>query len=184
MEEVELPVDKWLWHIGLIQGTIVLISTYDASGQPNVAPKSWVQMVSFEPSVLMFSGSRGNTTERNILEKECFGVNLVDTSIAPRAFRSIKWHGLERIERSAFELVKASRIDAPLVNDCPGHLECRLCRTIEVGRGLVIFGEIVKVSIREDIVTASLRDRYRLLDPALYLEEGTFASLKATFSVD
>ncbi len=77
MKKVDYPVDKREWCPSLIPGPIVLISTYNSKKEPNIAPKSWVQMVSFDPPILMFSGSKGNKTEENILKTGCFAINFV-----------------------------------------------------------------------------------------------------------
>ncbi len=66
MKKVNYPIDKKKWSPSIIPGVIALISTYDLKGNPNIAPKSWIQMVSFEPSALRFSGSKDGTTEKNI----------------------------------------------------------------------------------------------------------------------
>ncbi|MEW6456254.1 MAG: flavin reductase family protein [Acidobacteriota bacterium] len=118
MKKVDYPIDKKKWHPSLIPGPVVLISTYNSKKEPNIAPKSWLQMVSFEPPILMFSGTKGNTTERNIIEHNCFAVNFVDSSMASEVFESIKWHGKERIERTGFKIIEAKKIYAPLVDDC------------------------------------------------------------------
>ena len=175
---VSTPVDKRDWHPGLIPGPIALISTMDSEGAPNVAPKSWIQMVSFEPSILMFSGSRDGQTERNIMATECFAVNLVDGSLARRTFTCIHWKGAERIERSRFRLTEATKIEAPLVDDSRAHLECRLHDTREVGSGFVVFGEIVAAPVLEEIASAEPRARYAALDQALFLEDGLYATVE------
>lgn len=177
MRKVPFPLDKHHWHPSLIPGPIVLISTYDAARKPNIAPKSWLQMVSFEPPILMFSGTRGNTTENNLLETGCFGVNFVDGSMASRVYQCIQWSGSERIERLGARLVEATQIDAPLVDDCRAHLECRLIETRDIGSGLVVFGEIVAASIWEEILCHDHEKRYELLNQALYLEGSLFSSI-------
>ncbi len=175
--KVPFPTDKRQWHPSLIPGPIALISTVDTNGVPNVAPKSWIQMVSFEPSILMFSGSRNGRTEQNIRATACFGVNLVDGGLARRTFECIRWKGAQRIEKSGFRLVAATIIDAPLVDDCRAHLECRLHDTKEVGSGFVVFGEIVAASICKDITAVEPRMRYPSLDLALFLEDGLYATV-------
>ncbi len=175
MRKVDYPIDKNEWHPGLVPGPIVLISTYDLKKNPNIAPKSWLQMVSFEPPILMFSGTKGNTTENNILETGCFGVNFVDSSMASKVFGCIEWFGRERIEKTGLTIFKASRISAPLVNECKAHLECRLFDTKDVGGGLVIFGEIVAASIWGKILGVERERRYELLDQIVFLENGMFA---------
>jgi len=177
MPKVPFPIDKREWHPSLVPGPIVLISTVDADGAPNVAPKSWLQMVAFDPPTLMFSGSKGGQTEKNALATECFTVNIVDGSLAERAYACIRWKGEERIRRSGFRLVPASKIRAPLVDDCKAHLECRLVGIREVGSGFVLFGEIIAASIVEGLLELEPRARYVRLDQALFLEESLYASV-------
>lgn len=177
MQKIEFPLDKHAWHPSLIPGQIVLISTYNPSKEPNIAPKSWVQMVSFEPPVVMVSGTKGNTTEDNILETKCFGINVVDASLASTVYGCINWVGQERIEKTGFTLVEAAKISAPLVAECKAHLECQLHSTKEVGNGFVIFGEIVAASIWDKIRHGTPKERYELLDQIVFLEDGVFSRI-------
>jgi flavin reductase (DIM6/NTAB) family NADH-FMN oxidoreductase RutF len=183
MHKISYPIDKNEWCPSLIPGPIVLISTYDAEGNPNVAPKSWLQMVSFKPTIVMFSGSKGFTTETNILATGCFGVNLVDASMADRVYGCLQWFGRERIERAGFKLVAAPTIHAPLVDDCKAHLECVLRDTHEVGSGFVIFGEIVAAAIWDEILKAAPEERYARFDQVVFLENGTYARIDRALRV-
>jgi len=178
LNKVEYPIDKREWHPSLIPGPIALISTYSGDREPNVAPKSWLQMAAFDPPTLMFSGSRDQTTERNILATQCFGVNFIESSMAPAVYRCVRWFGSERIERLGIGLNDASRIDAPLVADSPANLECRLRTTIEVGSGFIIFGEIEAAWMSEEILESGRDERYGAFDQAIYLEEALFASIR------
>ncbi len=183
MRKVNYPIDKNEGCPSLIPGPIVLISTCDAAGNPNVAPKSWLQMVSFKPPILMFSGSKGNPTENNILETGCFGVNCVDASIVDRVYGCLQWFGRERIERSGFNLVAASTIRAPLVDDCKAHLECVLRDTHELGSGFVIFGEIVAASVWDEILNVAPEQRYALFSQVMFLENETYAKVDQALKV-
>jgi flavin reductase (DIM6/NTAB) family NADH-FMN oxidoreductase RutF len=171
MKKVDFPIDKRRWHPSLIPGPVALISTYNAHGDPNIAPKSWLQMVSFQPSIIMFSGQKGNTTEKNIEQTECFGVNFIDSTMAPKVWDCVQWFGQERIARSGFTLLKAKNINAPLVVQCRSHLECRLNGIQEMGSSLVVFGQIVNASIWEDILQAQGSRQYELLDQVFFLED-------------
>ena len=178
MKKSPFPVDKQKWSPSLIPGPIVLVSTQNKDKVPNVAPKSWVQMVSFEPPILMFSGSKGNTTEKNILETGSFAVNFVDSSMAKTVYGCLKWHGEERIEKCGFTPVPASKIGAPLVDECKAHLECRFIDAKEIGTGFVIFGEIVAASILDEILKAEPNKRYELLDQIVFLEDGVWGRVE------
>ena len=170
-----LPTDKRLWSPSLIPGPIMLVSTVDDEGRPNVAPKSWVQMVAFDPPTLMFAGSNGQPTEDNALRTGCFALNVVDETLLPSVLRCLQWRGEERIERSGWSLVDASRIRAPVLDGAPAHLECELRGSREIGSGLVVFGEIVAATVDERILEAEEGERYQRLAQALFLEDGVYS---------
>lgn len=178
MRKVDYPIDKRKWHPSLIPGPVVLISSYNSKKEPNIAPKSWLQMASFDPPILIFSGTKGNTTENNILETNSFGVNFVDSSSASIVYKCVQWFGRERIEKTGFTLIDASKINAPLVDECKAHLECHLHSTKELGDSIIIFGEIVAASIWEKILRVEHEKRYELLDQIVYLEDGIFSRIK------
>ena len=158
MEKVNYPVDKKEWQPSLIPGVIALISTVDEQGIPNVAPKSWIQLVSFEPSMLMFSGSKSGTTENNIEKTGCFAVNFVDSSLADIAYSCLQWFGKERIDKSGLTLIQAKKIQAPLIKECKAHLECELFDCMEIGSGYVIFGEIKRLPYGKKFFSSLLKN--------------------------
>ncbi len=177
MKKAELPIDKNKWHPSLIPGVITLISTISADGKPNIAPKSWVQMVSMEPSILMFSGSKGNTTENNIIQTKSFVVNIVSSDMAVKVFGCLQWFGSERIEKCGFTLGSSKKVSAPLISECKAHIECSLHNTLEIGSGLVVFGNIEAVSIDKNIELADENRKYELLDQILFLEDRKYAGI-------
>ncbi len=180
MKKVSFPIDKRQWHPSLIPAAVVLIGTNDAQGMPNLAPKSWIQMVSFEPSVLMFSGTIDNPTEQNILFTRGFTVNTVDSSQAKTVYGCLQWHGRERIEKMRMTVTPAKEISAPVVDQCRAHLECKLIETKQIGSGFVIFGEIIAAAIDKNILTVEPGKRYELLDQIVFLENKTYARIHQT----
>ncbi len=174
MKKIPFPTDKRDWHPSLIPGPIALISTFNENGSPHAAPKSWIQMISFEPPVLMFSGTRKNRTEKNILRSKCFGVNFVDTKMAAKVFECIKWSGEERIKNLDLGFFKSESTDSPLINECNASLACKLAGTKTAGSGFVVFGEITEAFISEEVALAEGEEKYKLLDQALFLEDGVY----------
>ena len=175
MAKVPVPIDKRQWHPSLLPGPIALVTTVDASGTANLAPKSWIQMVSFEPSILMFSGDPQGRTEKNAIATGCFAINLVDASLVRRAIECARWSGQERIDQSGFRLVPASSIESPLVDDCKVHIECRVHVHHAVGALFVVYGQIVAASICETILEGAVDERYARFAQAMFLEEGRHA---------
>ncbi len=175
---VPISPDKHSWQPSLIPGVVTLVTSVDATGVPNLAPKSFVQMVSFDPPMLMFSGQPEGNTEANILATGSFGVSLVHGALTERAFGCIQWQGAERLANAGFTLEPATAIAAPLVAECRAWLECELRDTKQVGGALVVFAEIVAASIRPEIMEQAPRQRYPALDLAMFLEGGLYASVE------
>lgn len=182
MRKVKYSTNKKEWSPSLLPGPISLISTCNAAKAPNVAPKSWLQMVSIDPPILMLSTSKETTTAKNIIATRCFTVNIVDSAMAEKAFQCVKWFGPERINKMGINLVPADRIAAPLVEQCPAHLECVLYKTKQIGNAIVVFGKIVAASIREDVLSAPPAERYKLLDQILFLENDLYTPISGVRS--
>jgi len=174
---VSVSPDKHSWQPSLIPGVVTLVTSVDANGAPNLAPKSWVQMVSFDPPMLLFAGQPAGKTEANILATGTFGVSLVHGAITEQAFGCIRWQGAERLEKCGLTLEPATAIAAPLVSECRAWLECELRQHQRVGGSLVVYGEIVAASVRPEILEQPVRQRYPALDLALFLEDGLYASM-------
>jgi hypothetical protein len=74
-EKGSLPLDKREWHPSPPIGQIVLVTTLNADGQSNVAPKSWITMAAFDPPMLALGCNLEHWTAQNILRSGEFVVN-------------------------------------------------------------------------------------------------------------
>jgi flavin reductase (DIM6/NTAB) family NADH-FMN oxidoreductase RutF/uncharacterized protein YciI len=177
--KVAFPADKVDWHPSVLPGPLVLVSTVDASGEPNIAPKSWISMMAFRGPVLAFGCQRSHATARNAEEAGEFVVNFPPEALVERIWVMPASHGTERIRRSGLTLLPASRVAPPLIGECKAHLECKLESITRLGQEVVVFGRIVAASIDEDCVGSCLADQYFRLRPVFFLEEGVYGSLDA-----
>jgi flavin reductase (DIM6/NTAB) family NADH-FMN oxidoreductase RutF len=175
--KVALPLDKHSWHPSLLPGQIVLVSSVDADGRPNVAPKSWVTMVAFAGPLVAFGCNVTHTTYRNVSVTGEFVVNVLPAPLAERAWLLSDLHGEQRLRECGLTLVPAQAVRAPLVAECPAHLECVLDDVRRDGEEVFIFGRVVAASIDEECVDASIARQYERLAPTFFLEEGVYAVL-------
>lgn len=182
--KIALPLDKHAWQPSVLLGQIVLVTTVDAEGIPNIAPKSWVTMVAFAGPVVAFGCNITHTTYRNIVATNEFVLNVLTKSLATRAWALSDLHGSARVRESGFTLVPASKVRVPSVDECPARLECLLDDVKVYGDEVLIFGRVVAASIEEDCVHAPLAERYKRLAPAFFLEAGAYAGLGPVERVD
>jgi len=175
--KIAFPADKAGWHPSVLPGPIVLVSTVDARGEPNIAPKSWISMMAFHGPVLAFGCHRSHATARNAETTGEFVVNIPPEALAERIWAMPASHGAERIARSGLTLLPARQVAPPLVGDCRAHLECTLKSVTRLGAEVVLFGTIVAASIDEDCAARGLADQYFRLRPVFFLEEGVYGSI-------
>jgi flavin reductase (DIM6/NTAB) family NADH-FMN oxidoreductase RutF len=175
--KVALPVDKRAWHPSVLPGQIVLVSTVDAEGRPNVAPKSWVTMVAFAGPIVAFGCNVTHATYRNVVAMEEFVVNVLPESLTTRAWALSDLHGEQRVRECGLTPVPARIVRAPLVDECPAHLECELDDVKRYGDEVLIFGRVVAASIDRKCLDAPVAEQYEQLAPVFFLEADTYARL-------
>ena len=166
--KIALPLDKQAWHPSALPGQIVLVTTVDAEGAPNIAPKSWVTMVAFAGPVVAFGCNVTHATYRNIVATDEFVVNVLTESLTERAWALSDVHGSARARECGFTLVPAREVGAPVVEECPANLECLLDDVKRYGEEVLIFGRVVAASIEEACVNAPFAAQYERLAPAFF----------------
>lgn len=175
---VPLPLDKRDWQRSPLPGQIVLVSTIDSAGEADVAPKSWVSMVAFDPPTIGFGCNTSHRTYANVVASGEFVVNVLPSDLAPTAWSMTTHHRAQRIEHTHLRLRPATTVAAHVIADCVAHLECAHERTVEFGHGEVfVFGRIVAASIDERCLVNDPAVAYRCLDPCFFLQNDLFAAL-------
>jgi flavin reductase (DIM6/NTAB) family NADH-FMN oxidoreductase RutF len=174
-----MSLDKNKWRTSPLPGHIVLVSTVDRQGTPNVAPKSWVSMVAFKPAIIGFGCNLKHQTVKNILDTKDFVVNVPGEDLAENVWRvgETPHKGAAKLRELGFTLVPSLRVSPPGVHECKAHLECVYDSDKRYGNEVWIFGVIVAVSIDGEALEGSEGERYGFLKPMFYLEGKTYGTL-------
>lgn len=56
---------------------------------------------------------------------------------------------MKKFETTGLHTSKATKVDAPIVEEFPFALECQLVKTMEIGQHVIIIGEIVNMQTEE-----------------------------------
>lgn len=122
---------------------VLIIGTYDAEGKPDAMNAAWGGQYGGNLAMLCLGAHR--TTE-NIRLKGAFTVSFatVPTVIASDYVGIVSANNTpEKMEKSGFTTAKSEFVDAPIINELPLTLECKLVKFNEDGN---VIGEIVNVS--------------------------------------
>ncbi|HOF50494.1 MAG TPA: flavin reductase family protein [Candidatus Colwellbacteria bacterium] len=116
-------------------GPVVLVATADKN-KDNVMAMSWYTMMEFEPPLIGCVIS-GNDHTFDILKKTKECVIAVPTlGIAKKVVKAGNTSGrdIDKFKEIGFTAAKASRVKAPLVEECYANIECKMSDASLVGK--------------------------------------------------
>lgn len=149
----------------------VLVGTYDADGTPNAMTAAWAAACCQDPPCLGVAVRSSRLTFRNIHERGGFTINVPSTRLA----REVDYLGMVSGEKQPDKLAHVGlgthdgvEIDAPLIDDCPVCVECRLVQHLEIGSHTWFVGQVVQVHADEDVVGEDGKIDVKALDPLAY----------------
>ena len=122
---------------------VLIIGSYDENGKADAMNAAWGGIYDSDKVVLCLS--ENHKTTQNIKKRGAFTVSFADTAHVVEA----DYVGLvsaneveDKLERAGFHTTKSEFVDAPLIDELPMTLECKLIKVNEDGN---IIGEIVNV---------------------------------------
>ncbi len=143
---------------------VLMIGTYDENGTPNLMNAAWGGQYGAN-TVMLCLGSHKTTD--NIKLKGAFTVSFATAgTVIPCDYVGIVSANNEpnKLKKAGFTVVKSELVDAPIINELPLTLECKLLKFNEDGN---VIGEIINVSADESILTDDKLD-YKKLDAIIF----------------
>lgn len=131
---------------------VLIIGTFDENGTADAMNAAWGGIS--EEKEISICISEGHKTTKNILEAGCFTVSIPDVknTVAADFVGIVSGNDTpDKIEKSGWTYEKSEIINAPLFNELPFALECKLISYDKDSCRLV--GEILNVSADESILT-------------------------------
>ena len=140
---------------------VLIIGTYDAAGVPDAMNAAWGG-ISEETEISICLSPEHKTVE-NILARKAFTVSMAtaDQVAACDYVGIVSGNDVpDKVARAGFHAVKSELVDAPLFEELPMAVECRLISYDSESCRMV--GEIVNVCADESILTDGMIDPAKL----------------------
>ena len=140
---------------------VLIIGTYDANGVPDAMNAAWGG-ISEETEISICLSPEHKTVE-NILARKAFTVSMAtaDQVAACDYVGIVSGNDVpDKVARAGFHAVKSELVDAPLFEELPMAVECRLISYDPESCRMV--GEIVNVCADESILTDGMIDPAKL----------------------
>ena len=123
---------------------VFIVAAYDENGKPNCMNAAWGGI--YEEKQIMLCLSHSHKTTKNIKLSGAFTVSIADAKHVVEAdYVGVSSGNNEpdKMAKAGFTTVKSEFVNAPVINELPMTVECKLIKFNEDG---ICIGEIVNVS--------------------------------------
>ncbi len=149
----------------------------NVDGKPNYLVIAWCGIMQATPPLIYVSVRKGRYTLPGIKENETFSVNVPSTALAVPTDYCGTNSGRDVDKSRVFKTFYGKLSTAPMIEECPVNMECRLVKTIDFeGTHVVFVGEIVESYVDEECLAGNAPD-VRKVDPLIYSTEGKYWGL-------
>lgn len=130
---------------------VLIIATYNEDGTPDAMNAAWGSIADTNRIAIYLSVE--HKTTKNILTRKAFTVSMADAAHVVEA----DYVGIvsannvpDKLDKAGLHTTKSTFVDAPLIDELPMALECKLVSFDEESE--LVIGEIVNVCAEESIL--------------------------------
>ena len=144
----------------------VLVGT-KVEGKPTFMTVAWCGIVGNGPPRISMVLGQGQYTRRGIKENGTFSINIASADMAKEVDFCGLYSGRAVDKAEIFTLFYGTLESAPLIDECPVNIECRVFEMDDSGGSNVIVGEVVEVHVDDACMTDGKPDAQKI-DPLIF----------------
>ncbi len=145
---------------------VLIIGTYDENSVPDAMNAAWGGI--YDTNQIMICLAHDHKTTENIKNTGAFTVSFATSAtVVPCDYVGIvsAKDVPDKLEKAGFHTVRSEFVNAPVIEELPLTVECKLLKFNEDG---ICIGEIVNVSADECVLDENGRVDAKKLDPIIY----------------
>ena len=123
--------------------------------KPNFMAVAWGGIASERPPMISIAIRHSRYTLKGIKQTGNFSINIPSEDIVVEADYCGIFSGakVDKVAVCRFDVFYGKLINAPMIDQCPVNLECKLVHTIDLGSHSLLIGEIEETHITESCLT-------------------------------
>ena len=133
---------------------IAWVGTVSADGVGNLAPHSFYTVACGEPPVVLFSSTGLKDTVRNVQETGEFVINVAHESLTDLVNDSAAPFDphVDETDHLGIAMEPSAVVSVPRVVGSPASIECRLHSQLVVGTATLVLGDVVAITVSDDVL--------------------------------
>jgi flavin reductase (DIM6/NTAB) family NADH-FMN oxidoreductase RutF len=138
--------------------------------KPNFMAAAWSGIACSTPPMLTVALQHHRHTLKGIKENGTFSVNVPNAKQAKETDYCGIVSGLkeDKVQACDFSVFYGKLKNAPLIEQCPVNLECKVVHMLYLGSHTLVIGQIEEVYVSEECITDGEPDP-RKIDPIMYI---------------
>jgi flavin reductase (DIM6/NTAB) family NADH-FMN oxidoreductase RutF len=132
---------------------VVLVTSVDEKGKPNIITLAWAGVVNSEPPMIGISIRPERHSYASIKETGEFVVNLPTEKMVRGvdACGIVSGKGTDKFDLTGWKAVPAEKVKPPLIDESPVQMECKVKQTISLGTHDLFLGEIIALHVKNEV---------------------------------
>ncbi len=121
------------------------LTSISKDGKANVMTCAWATPVSEEPPIVIVCVSKEHYTAELIKQTREFVISIPTKRLLKELWICGKTSGrdTDKFKRAKLKITTGKRVKAPVINDCIGHIECKVWKTVDAGECYAFFGRVM-----------------------------------------
>jgi flavin reductase (DIM6/NTAB) family NADH-FMN oxidoreductase RutF len=128
------------------------------NGKANFMAVGWVTYANFGSPKILLALNSFHHTNKGILEHGEFSINVPSTDLIVKTDYCGIVSGDEYDKSKIFEVFQGELKHAPMIQECPVNIECKLVKTVEIEKDILLVGEIINTYTEEKYLTDGKTD--------------------------
>ena len=133
---------------------VVLVSVADGKGNDNILTIAWTGTICSDPAMVSISVRKERYSYPMIKETGEFVINLTTSAMCRETdFCGVKsGKNTDKFGKCGFHPLPAQKVGAPIIEECPVSLECRVTESKLLGSHTMFLAEIVGIDVDEKYI--------------------------------
>ena len=147
---------------------VLIVATYDEQGTPNAMNVAWGGQCGYHHVALNLS--LNHKTTENLKHTKAFTLSIatVDTLVISDYFGLVSGRKENKIEKAGVHVTRSEFVDAPVIDEYPLTLECKVIEMREALGEMHVVGEVVNMQVDESILDEQGKVDLGKLSPISY----------------
>jgi flavin reductase (DIM6/NTAB) family NADH-FMN oxidoreductase RutF len=138
-------------------------------GKPNYMTAAWATVACMAPAMVCVAINKMRYTAKGIEENKTFSLNVPSANQVVETDHCGLVSGAQEDKSKVFRSFYGKLKTAPLAEECPINIECRLFKSVDCGSHLLYIGEVVEIHADTACVTDGKPDITKI-NPIVYAQ--------------